>query len=419
MSLYGVLRTGVSGMTAQSNLLGTVADNIANAGTTGYKRAMTEFASLLLQNGHGNYGSGAVITDVRYAISEQGPLAYTTSATDLAIQGNGFFVVSDPNGMPYLTRAGSFVVDGATGNLVNTGGFTLMGYDISGGDTGGVLNGFGGLTPINLSNMNLQAKPSTGGTFMVNLPSNSTVVAAGSLPSDNVAGSTYTEKSSIVAYDNLGNEVTLDVYMTRTSLDPAEWEYAVYNQADAAAGGGFPYSSAALTTQTVTFDNMGNLTSTPSMSIAIPNGQTLDLDLTGTTQLATGYTPLTVTVDGNAPSTVAGVVIGKDGIVYATYENGARMPAFRIPLADVASPDKLSPLAGNVFQTTPESGDVQIGFPTEGNRGSVVSGALEQSNVDMASELTEMIVAQRDYTANSKVFQTGSELLEVLMNLKR
>jgi flagellar hook protein FlgE len=95
------------------------------------------------------------------------------------------------------------------------------------------------------------------------------------------------------------------------------------------------------------------------------------------------------------------------------------MPAFRIPLADVASPDKLSPLAGNVFQTTPESGDVQVGFPTEGNRGSLISGALEQSNVDMASELTEMIVAQRDYTANSKVFQTGSELLEVLMNLKR
>ncbi len=418
MSLYGVLRTGVSGMTAQSNLLGTVADNIANAGTTGYKRAMTEFSSLMLQQGKGSYNSGAVITDVRYAISEQGPLAYTTSASDLAIMGNGFFIVSDSNGMPSLTRAGSFVVDGSSGNLVNTAGLTLMGYDISGGDAGGVLNGFGGLTPINLSGLNLQAKPSAAGSFKVNLPSDAEAVT-GNTAGDNLADSAYTEKSSIIAYDNLGKEVTLDVYMTKTSADPVEWEYAVYDQADAAAGGGFPYTSGPLTTQTLEFDDLGQLTSAPTLSVDIPNGLTLDLDLTGTTQLAADYTPIVVSVDGNSPSTVSGVVIDRDGVVYATYENGARMPAFRIPLAYVSSSDNLSPVAGNIFQTTPESGEVQIGFPTEGSRGAVISGALEQSNVDMASELTEMIVAQRDYTANSKVFQTGSELLEVLMNLKR
>lgn len=419
MSLYGMLRTGVSGMTAQSYLLGTVADNIANAGTTGYKRAMTEFGSLMLQNSSGSYTSGAVTTDVRYAISQQGPLAYTTSASDLAIMGNGFFVVSDPNGMSYLTRAGSFVVDGGTGNLVNTAGMTLMGYDISSGAAGGVLNGFGGLTPINLSDLNLQAKPSTIGVFKANLPSDAEV-ETGNTAADNLADSAYSEKSSIVTYDNLGKEVTLDVYMTKVGDNPAEWEYAVYNQADAAAGGGFPYTSGPLTTKTLGFDGMGALTTDPaSMSVDIPGGQTLDIDLTGTTQLATDYTPITVSVDGNSPSTVAGVVIDRDGTVYATYENGARMAAFRLPLAYVNSADNLNPVAGNLFQPTAASGDVQIGFPTEGARGSVISGALEQSNVDMASELTEMIVAQRDYTANSKVFQTGSELLEVLMNLKR
>ena len=121
----------------------------------------------------------------------------------------------------------------------------------------------------------------------------------------------------------------------------------------------------------------------------------------------------------SAPATVSGVDIDKGGTVYATYENGSRAAAFRIPLAMVQSPDNLTPVAGNAYSTTPESGEPQVGFPQEAGRGSLISSALEQSNVDMASELTDMIVAQRDYTANSKVVQTGSELLDVLMNLKR
>ena len=106
-------------------------------------------------------------------------------------------------------------------------------------------------------------------------------------------------------------------------------------------------------------------------------------------------------------------------MVFATYENGSRVATYRIPFATVSSPDNLQPVPGDAYAITTTSGDLQIGFPTEGGRGSLVSGALEQSNVDMASELTDMIVAQRDYTANSKVVQTSSELLDVLMNLKR
>src|SRR5262249_60807632 len=105
MSLYGVMRTGVSGMAAQSNKLSTVADNIANVNTTGYKRASTEFSSLILKSGSGSYNSGGVETKVRYAISDPGTLQYTTSATDLAIQGNGFFIVNSAQGTPFLTRA--------------------------------------------------------------------------------------------------------------------------------------------------------------------------------------------------------------------------------------------------------------------------------------------------------------------------
>jgi len=418
MSLYGVLRTGVSGMNAQSTKLGTIADNIANTGTIGYKSASTQFSTLVLESGKNNYNSGAVSAEVRRAISAQGSLSYTTSATDLAIQGSGFLIVADPNGTPFLSRAGSFVIDGASGNLVNTGGYTLLGYPLDNGNPSATLNGIGNLVPVNLTGKNLQARPSAAGVFSVNLPSNEPVVT-GSLPGDNLADSAYTVKSSVIAYDNLGNPVTLDVYMTRTSDTPAEWEMAVYDQATAASGGGFPYTSGPLAADTLAFDAYGTLTSPASLDIPVPGGATLSLDLSGTTQLATTYTPVNVEIDGNAPSAISGVIIDQDGVVFASYENGARVPAYRIPLATVSSPDNLTPVAGNAFAVTTQSGDLQIGFPTEGGRGSLISGALEQSNVDMASELTDMIVAQRDYAANSKVVQTSSELLDVLMNLKR
>ncbi|MBS9479302.1 flagellar hook protein FlgE [Ancylobacter radicis] len=418
MSLYGMMRTGVSGMSAQSNKLGTIADNIANSGTAGYKRATAEFSTLLLQSGTGEYNSGAVNTNIRHVVSQQGALNYTTSATDLAIQGNGFFLVSDPNGTPYLSRAGSFTVDAATGNLVNAGGFTLMGYDITAGDPNVVLNGAGGLQAVKVADVRLAANPTRTGTFAANLPSSDAVVA-GDTPADNAATSTYSQKSSLVTFDNLGNEVTLDIFLTKASGAPIEWEMTVFNRADAPITGDFPYGAAPLATQTLAFDNLGNLTSAPTFALNVPNGQALTLDLTGMTQLADGYTPLSATVDGNAPSSVSGVEINADGVVSALDLNGRKSPLYKIPLAFVTSPDNLNPKAGNVFETTNESGAIQVGFANAGGLGTMISGATERSTVDMASELTEMIAAQRDYTANSKVFQTGSELLDVLMNLKR
>ena len=125
MSLYGMMRTGVSGMNSQANRLSTVADNIANSSTTGYKRASTEFSSLVLPSTAGSYNSGGVTTTVVNAISKQGALQYTTSVTDLAIDGDGFFVVEDPSGTSFLTRAGAFVPD-KDGYLVNTAGYRLI-----------------------------------------------------------------------------------------------------------------------------------------------------------------------------------------------------------------------------------------------------------------------------------------------------
>ena len=282
-----------------------------------------------------------------------------------------------------------------------------------------MLNGAANLVPVNMTDKNLKAVAVHRGHLHASTCPPTTTWSTGDTPADNLVTSTYSVKSSLVAYDNVGNEVTLDVYMTKTATSPDQWEVTVYNPADAASGGGFPYTSGPLATQTLTFDANGQLTSSASLSIPVPDGDTLKLDLTGTTQLATVFTPMNVTVNGNAPSSISGVEIDKDGTVYAAYENGSRVAVYRIPLATVASPDNLDIVAGDAYGVTTASGDMQIGFPTEGGRGSIVSGALEQSNVDMASELTDMIVAQRDYTANSKIVQTSSELLDVLMNLKR
>jgi flagellar hook protein FlgE len=418
MGLSGIMRTSASGMAAQANRLSTVADNIANSSTTGYKRASTEFSSILLESGS-EYLSGSVKTDVRYAISEQGAFSYTTSATDLAVKGNGFFVVSDTNDQTFLTRAGSFVKDGE-GDLVNAAGYRLMGYSLAGGPPNVVANSPGGLEVVNIGNLALQANASTAGSLFVNLPSNASVVAPADLPSANAATATYTAKTSLVAYDNLGNQVTVDVYASKTAAET--WEVTVFDQSQAAAGGGFPYTSGPLATDTLTFDpTTGQLdgVSPTSLSIPIPNGATLDLDMSQSSQLATDYMVLEATVNGNGPSQVERVEISDDGTLYAVFENGARVATYQIPLATVASPDNLKPLAGNIFAPGIDSGDVQIGFAGAGSLGTIVSSALEQSTVDIASELTTMIESQRNYTVNSKVFQTGADLMDVLVNLKR
>jgi flagellar hook protein FlgE len=419
MGLYGMMRTSASGMAAQANRLSTVADNIANSSTTGYKRASTEFSTLVLESGGSAYESGSVETQVRYGITEQGTFKFTTSVTDLSVKGAGFFLVNNDNDQTYMTRAGAFVKDG-NGDLVNAGGYRLMGYSLAAGAATPVANGTAGLEVVNIGALALQSDPSTEGNLYVNLPSNATDVTTDT-PNDNTAASTYTAKTSLVTYDNLGNEVTIDVYMTKTAAET--WQIAVYNQADAdPTSGNFPYANAALVSDTLLFDpTTGQLdaSSPTSIDIPIPNGATMTLDMSQSSQLATDYTVLDAAVDGNAPSEVDRVEIADDGRLYAVFQNGARIATYLIPLANVASPDNLQPLAGNVFAPSVDSGDLQVGFAGEGGLGTLVSSALEQSTVDLASELTAMIESERNYTANSKVFQTGSELMDVVVNLKR
>lgn len=399
MSLYGTMRTGVSGMNAQANRLSTVADNIANANTTGYKKASTQFSSLILPSTGGAYNSGGVNTDVRYSISAQGTFTYTTSATDLAINGEGFFIVKGTDGIEYLTRAGAFTpLD--DGTLRNTAGFTLMGYEYSSTDDPTiVVNGFDGLQEINLSSGSLSATGSETGQLDVNLPSNEAVG--------------YTKSTSLVAYDSQGNTRLLEFNYEKTADN--EWEVEVTYDGTSIAG---PIA--------MEFDADGVLIA-PAPPTITTTAQTingaelgaLEIGIGGSTQLASDFDVSDGKIDGNAASKVSGYEISEEGIVYLKYDNGELEPKYRLAMASVQSPDNLNPLPGNVYSQSNDSGVIVMGYAGTNGYGSIVSGALEDSNVDIAEELTSMIESQRNYTANSKVFQTGSELMEVLVNLKR
>ena len=440
MSLYGMMRTGVSGMNAQSTRLATVADNIANSGTNGYKKASVEFSSLVVPNTGTTYVSGGVSTQVRYNMNP-GNVQYTTSATDLAIDGSGFFVVEDASGKPFLTRAGSFIPDG-NGNLLNAAGFYLMGRSFELGEPG-ASTGYGDFERVKIPTSGLERVPTTGGLFASNLPFDAPIFAgaATDLPSANPAapataienglanGSIY--KSSMTAIGNAGEPIRLDIYFTKTAAN--EWEVTVFHQPNASVGTAFPYTGTAGTTpgvtplvnQTITYDpTTGSLVSGSTNEVTLNlthlnAGADIKIDLSGMRQLAGPYTPLNAEMNGSSPSAIDKVVIDGSGIVSALYSNGAIQKLYRLDLAFVQSPDQMSVLPGNVFQEGLESGAVNFGKPNEISLGAIKSGALEASNVDIAEELTNMIESQRNYTANSKVFQTGGDLMDVLVNLKR
>jgi len=352
-----------------------------------------------------------------------GSTTFTTSKTDLAVSGSGYFLVSDTAGNIMLTRAGSFVPD-ANGDLVNSAGYYLMaapaGSPISGSSTAGLVR-------VNVTQTTQQATASTTGAVSGNLDVNAPILT---YPPAAPAYA-YTSKSSIVTYDYVGRQVTLDVYATKTAADT--WQIDVYDNA-ASTNNGFPYSSGPLDSQQFTFDTsatgQGKLQQASAGPPPVPasptslttpataNAPAFNLDLSQLTQVSASYS-FVAKVDGNAVSQIDSIDIDKAGVVSAIFQNGTKQNIYQIELATVPSPDNLDPRVGNAYAVSLASGNLQIGDPGSSGLGTIESGALEQSNADLGSELTSMIEAQRGFTANSKVFQTGDDLLEVLVNLKR
>jgi flagellar hook protein FlgE len=416
MSLMG---TAVSGMLGDTSWLSNISQNVANANTTGYKNAETEFATVVDQVGSASAAGGGVIARLRSLNTLQGSVVGTSTTTDLAIQGDGYFVVSDASGALYLTRNGSFVPD-ADGNLVNSAGYYLMGYNVQSGAASSTTNSLAGMVKVNVISAGEAATPTTTGNLAVNLPSTAADVT-GALPSANTAASTFTDETSLVTYDNLGAAHTLNIYFSKTGVDAKgnyTWQVDVFDAAGASASGGFPYS-AELASGTLTFSQAnGTLLTGSPLTLTVPNGQSMSLDLSQSTQLAASFGVNAATANGNAPSSLTGVTISSNGTLDFEYSNGVSSPGYEIPLATVASEDNLTSVNGNAFQANQNSGTVRVGVAGTGGLGQIDSSSLEDSTVDLATELTDMIQAQSAYQANSKVFQTGADLLDILNNLK-
>jgi len=205
-----ILNTSVSGMLADSNWLSSISQNVANSNTTGYKNVETDFSSLVDQIGNGDPDYGGVATSQVALNSLQGNIVSTSTTTDLAIQGSGFFVVSNSSGELFLTRNGSFTPD-ASGNLVNSAGYYLMAENVQNGASPLAANSLTGLVKVNVNDAGQTATATTSASLTANLPSTATPVAAADLPSANTASSTYTEATSLVVYDNLGGAHTINV----------------------------------------------------------------------------------------------------------------------------------------------------------------------------------------------------------------
>jgi flagellar hook protein FlgE len=322
------------------------------------------------------------------------------------VQGGGFFVVSNAAGETFLTRNGSFVPD-ASGNLVNSAGYYLMGYNVQGGAAPGTSNSLTGMTKVNVTTSGEAATPTTTGTLAVNLPS--------------TAANGATQTTSLVTYDNLGGTETINFTYTNvsTAAAPDTWTVAATDANGNALGSAtMTFSPANGQLSTLTGAVAPATTNGANLAITVPNGQAVTLDLGASTQLAAGFSVNAGTTNGNAPSSLSGVSISSNGTLNFQYSNGQTSAGYEIPLATVPSEDNLTSVNGDAFSANQQSGTVRVGTAGSGGLGTVVSSSLESSTVDLATELTQMIEAQSAYQANSKAFQTGADILDVLNNLK-
>ncbi len=421
MGILGSMKNAMSGMDAQSNRVSAVSDNIANVDTVGYKRTAIAFSSLVFPSTSNSYVSGGLEISTKDMISEQGSLMHTASNTDLAIQGKGFFIVKGRDNVNCLTRAGDFHINNE-GFLENVAGGVLLGYPLKNASAPLIVNSFQGLERINVKHAELSAMPTTTGFISNNLDKNATIITPDKTPKHNGRDAEYTHKSSFAAYDTLGSSVVYDVYYTKTG--DKKWEVSIFRQ-DQSTNNSFPYNVAPLNTVEVSFDPVtGYLANSSHKAISFNDNtsgidQQITIDISKTTQLAGGFIPQKSEINGHAPGKPKDFSVSKDGYVDIIYDDGTRVPIYRLAIATVPSEDNLKLFDGNTYLPTRDSGDISIGFPGHNQHGEIFSGALETANVDIASELTELIEAQRNYAVNSKVFQTGSDFMDILISLKR
>ena len=394
---YEIAATGLNAVNEQ---LDGISNNIANSGTVGYKSMTTQFSAMYA----GTQAMGVSVAGSAQSISTGGSMVSTGNALDLAINDDGFFVMCDSAGNISYTRAGSFVTD-KNGYIVNASGDYLQGYPV---DDSGTLQ-TGTVTDIQIKTGNIPAQATDSMTFTANFDASDEAIDRTSVPFDANNSDTYTDSYTTTVYDSLGNEHSVSQYFTKTGDNTWEVQYTF----DGEAQSGVPPT-------TLTFDpNTGKLTDpTTPQTITFTTDEaapiSMTIDYSDCTQYGSDFSVTTNSATGYASATQNGVQVDDDGKVYATYSNGERMLQGQVVLATFPDENGLEAVSGTAWVQTGESGTPLIGTPGSGSCGTLSSGMLESSNVDITNELVNLMTAQRNYQANSKVISTSTQLDQAL-----
>ncbi|SNY68026.1 flagellar hook protein FlgE [Enterobacter sp. CC120223-11] len=385
-----------SGLNAITEQLNAISNNIANSGTVGFKSGRAEFASLYA----GTQALGVGMTGVTESITKGGSITATGNALDLAINGNGFFVVRDGDGTTSYTRAGYFGTDPG-GNLINNLGMYLQGYPV---DASGKLQ-VGTVGNLTITSGSIPAKATDSLDFTANLNANAEVPAT--TPFDPKDSTSFNDTYTTQVYDSLGREHTVNQYFVKTGEN--SWEVHYYMDDTEIPG----------SSQAMEFTEQGVLkspTGITTLTASVPGAEDLSIDLsyTGTTQYGSDFSVSKNKGSGYASGERTGQAIDEDGSVYATFSNGERLLQGQLILANFANPNGLASKDGTTWAQTANSGAPLTGAPGSGLLGSIKAGALEQSNVDMTSELVGLMSAQRNYQANTKVISTNDNMMNAL-----
>jgi flagellar hook protein FlgE len=402
-------RIALSGLNAAQSDLNVTANNVANTATTGFKGSRAEFADLFAVSLQGvsanSSGNGVRVSNVAQQFA-QGNVEFTDSNLDLALSGQGFFILSDNGALSY-SRAGAFQVD-RNGYVVNAAQQRLQVYPSLG--AGGFNTG--GLTDLRLQTTDAAPQATSEVEYVLNLPANAVPPAVA--PFDPNDPNTFNQATSLTLFDSLGAAHTGTLYFSKT-VNPNEWQQRLY--IDGTAVG---------TPQTLQYSNTGLLTAPAGGLVAFPAytpvtgaaNMTITTDLSRSTQFGANFAVNSVTQDGFTTGRLIGIDIDETGIVQARFTNGRSQPLGQIAVANFSNAQGLQQLGNTQWAETFASGQALRGQAGNSGFGLVQSGALEASNVDITEELVKMITAQRNFQANAQMISTADAVTQTIINIR-
>ncbi len=396
---------GLSGLNAAAKGLDAVSNNVSNAGTVGFKGAAAQFsdvfAASMAGGGAGQIGIGVNLSQVKQSFT-QGNISVTNNPLDVAINGGGFFRMSDGGAITY-SRNGQFLVN-KDGYVVNSAGAHLTGY---------VANAAGVIVPssptdLMISSADLVPNATTAGALGLNLDSRATAPAAAFLYTD---PTTYNSSTALTVYDSLGNSHIMSLYFRKTAANA--WN--VYAGLDGAA----PGAASAMTFTSAGAVNTGGTVGPLAFPVTTgANALSITLDMTTATQFGSTFGVNSMTQDGYTSGRLSGLSISTEGVIQGRYSNGQSRDLGQIVLTNFANPNGLQSLGANQWSETADSGQPLIGSPNSGSLGALQSAAVEESNIDLTGELVNMITAQRNYQANAQSIKTQDAIMQTLVNLR-